>query len=533
MDFSKILNKEITSVFDIEKKNPSHTALCSDQGISVSYGELECQIVHMRKLYPSRCLIFCMCQNEPGAVIGYLGAIENRVVPLLLDANLEKDQLEQFLERYKPAYIWASLEWAEIHAKYLKTRVYEVCGYGLWETGYEICLLYPELALLLATSGSTGDPKLVRISYANLRANTMSICEYLQLDESERPITTLPMQYTYGLSIINSHLMAGACILMTTVSYVQSGFWKFLEKERATSFGGVPYTYEILKKIHLFQKKIPSLRSITQAGGKLSVPLQREIARWAGEQSIKFYVMYGQTEATARMAYLPPERCMDKPGSIGIAIPGGAFILLDESGKEITAKDKIGELVYMGENVSLGYALRQTDLRMGDERKGVLHTGDMAKRDADGYYYIAGRKKRFVKIYGVRVSLDACEQILREKYPDLEAACSGRDDQMKVYIAWKMKEPLQKDKAVLIKDESTARKGRAEQADIQSVSEKKSDQSEGMSKGCSEAYRGKELAEYVANDLASCLHLNKSGFEGIWVDQIPKNSAGKILYAKL
>ncbi|MCD8217985.1 MAG: AMP-binding protein [Clostridiales bacterium] len=488
-------------IFRLSEKPEDRPALLSDEGVMVTYGDLQQRAAEMCKAISERSLIFCMCRNEPGAVVGYLGALGNGLVPLLLDTALQQGQLAHFYEIYQPAYIWASEEWAEReegHALYVKQKVYEAYGYILWKTGCESCPLYPELGLLLATSGSTGDPRIVRLSYRNLMANAESICEYLQLDQSERPVTTLPMQYTYGLSVINSHLLAGACVLLTTASLVQKEFWDFLEIQKATSFGGVPYTYEILRKIHAFQRRIPSLRTMTQAGGRLPPALQREVAIWARQQGIAFYVMYGQTEATARMAYLPPEQSLEKPGSIGMAIPGGRFCLLDENGKTITGADQIGELVYEGENVSLGYAQCREDLLLGDVRQGVLFTGDLARRDTDGYYYIEGRQKRFVKIFGIRVSLDACEEILREKYPGSDLACDGRDDCLTVYVG--------RDSVNRLKGSGQIPDGTPENADISVM---------------------------LTDKLAEILQINRRGFAGVMVEQIPKNAAGKILYGEL
>lgn len=466
-------------IFSIEKRRADADAICSSDGAVVTYGELRVFMEQMKQLFGGRCLVFCMCENTPGAVAGYLGMLENHVVPLLLGADLDNQQFDGFYYVYEPSYVWAPAEWEEKMQEHMCNKVYEAYGYCLWKTGYPPCPLHDSLALLLATSGSTGNPKLVRLSRKNVEANAESIRKYLELDEGERPVTTLPMQYTYGLSIINSHLLAGACILMTRESYVQSGFWKFLEEKCATSFGGVPYTYEILKRMKIFTRPIPSLRSITQAGGKLSVALQKEVAAWARGQNIRFFVMYGQTEATARMSYLPPENCLKKLGSIGIPIPGGKFSLMEENGETICCPGVPGELVYTGENVSLGYAENRDDLCLGDENGGILYTGDIARVDADGYYYIVGRKKRFIKIFGVRVGLDECEQILRGHYEGVEFACGGGDNDLRIY--------------------GTERKAVGEAADY--------------------------LSRY--------LKLNKKSFSAFYLPEIPKNDSGKIQYTKL
>ena len=340
----------------------------------------------------------------------------------------------QLLDIYHPQYLWIPNEREDICLDY--EEVYACYGWKLFATGYPNATLYEKLALLLPTSGSTGSPKLVRQSYRNIESNTASIIAYLNLDASQRPITTLPMHYTYGLSIINTHLAVGATLLLTEKSVLEQGFWDFFQKQGATSFGGVPYTYEMLDKLGLEQMDLPTLRTMTQAGGKLSLKLHKKFAAYAAKRRKEFVVMYGQTEATARMAYLPAEKCIEKSGSMGIAVPGGRFELVDTdgSGSVIEAPDTVGELVYYGENVTLGYASRQSDLCEGDTRGGKLLTGDLAKRDADGYYYIVGRKKRFLKLFGNRIGLDACEQLVRAAFPETDCACVGEDDRMHVFL---------------------------------------------------------------------------------------------------
>lgn len=297
--------------------------------------------------------------------------------------------------------------------------------------------LHPELGLLMTTSGSTGSPKLVRQSKENVFINAAAIVDYLEIGEFDRAITTLPMSYTYGLSIVNSHLLAGAELLLTDISIMQREFWKFFHKEKATSFAGVPYTYEMLKRLKFTDMMLPSLKYMTQAGGRLRNDLHKEFAEFAETSRKRFYVMYGQTEATARMSYLPYMNSLKKVGSIGVAIPGGAIFLEDENGNQIEEPHVAGELVYHGRNVTYGYATCLEDLAKEDENKGVLHTGDMAEMDEDGYFFIVGRKKRFLKIFGNRVSLDECEDLIEKKY-SLECACTGKDDEMHIFITGKV-----------------------------------------------------------------------------------------------
>lgn len=409
-------------------------AVLDDRGARLTYGQLE---EECRKLYDAigrRCFVFCLADNLLGSLVGYVGFLQHRVVPAMLKRSLDGAMFEALYRDYRPAYLWLPEEdVAKMPALDGCRAVYAAFGYTLLKTPFEEDVpLYEELALLLTTSGSTGSPKFVRQSYANIRANTDSIVEYLHLDSTERPITTLPMNYTYGLSILNTHLDVGAQILLTDKSLMQREFWNFFRDGGATSFGGVPYTYEMLKRLRFFRMDLPTLRTMTQAGGKLLPELHREFASYARETGREFVVMYGQCEATARMAWLPPERSLDKVGSMGIPIPGGRFELLDADDSVITEPDRTGELVYYGKNVTLGYAVCAEDLARGDENHGRLVTGDMAQLDGDGFYTIVGRKKRFLKIFGNRVNLDDAERLLRSEF-QTEAVCGGRDDNLYIF----------------------------------------------------------------------------------------------------
>ena len=408
----------------------NNAALICEDGV-VTYAALSAYGDEVYRHIGRRCLVFIICRNEPGSVAAYTSCIEHGVVPLLLDSGLDRELLKNLVDTYRPAFMLCPDDMAELFGK----AAASVLGWSIVPTGFENEYeLHPDLALLLTTSGSTGSPKLVRQSYKNIAANTASIVEYLGLDESERAITTLPMSYTYGLSIINTHLAVGASVILTGKTLMQRDFWTAFKQHGATSFGGVPYTYEMLNKLRFFRMELPSLRCMTQAGGKLSPELHRLFAKYAEDTGRRFIVMYGQTEATARMSWLPPERSLEKAGSMGIAIPGGRFSLIDPEGNEILSPDTVGELVYEGDNVTLGYAVCGDDLKKGDERGGRLVTGDMAKRDSDGFYYVVGRKKRFLKLFGKRVNLDECEQLLKARFPGAVCACSGADDMLAVFV---------------------------------------------------------------------------------------------------
>ena len=321
------------------------------------------------------------CSNDPESLARYLALLRKGCPVILIGKDLDEDAKKALKTTYEGDY---------------------PCN--------------PELGLLLSTSGSTGDRKLVRLSYTNIQANCDSIVEYLGLTKEERPITTLPMEYTYGLSVIHSHVAVGATIILTNRTLFQKEFWELVEKYDVTSMAGVPYTYEMFERLRLREMDLPHLKTLTQAGGHLHEELQRKFGDWAAETGRRLFVMYGQTEATARMSYVPPEKCVEKIGSIGIPIPGGSFAIAED-----------GELIYFGANVSMGYALKREDMALGDINGGCLKTGDMARMDEEGYYYITGRKKRFVKLQGKRFSLDQIQEILQEVFDCEEIICTGND----------------------------------------------------------------------------------------------------------
>lgn len=414
-------------------KFASNVALQDESGTCISYDALDLACKEFYSHINRRCLVFLLCRNSIGSVIGYISSLNNHVVPVLLNADLDIDLLNNLINVYKPSSLWLPEEKVSDFSGLVK--VYSEHGYSLLKTSFDFEYpLFDELCLMLTTSGSTGSPKFVRQSYKNVESNALSIVQYLKLTADERPITTLPMNYTYGLSIINSHLFVGARVLVTDKGLMQKDFWQFFKSAEATSFGGVPYTYEMLDKLRFARMQLPYLRYMTQAGGKITTDLHRKFAEFANANGKQFIVMYGQCEATARMGYLPAEKALEKCGSMGIAIPGGRFELVDTDNKVIDKPDTAGELVYYGDNVTLGYAEKGEDLSKGDERGGVLHTGDIAQFDEDGFYYIVGRMKRFLKIFGNRVNLDETERLIKSEFTSVDVACGGIDDNMYIFI---------------------------------------------------------------------------------------------------
>ncbi len=500
--------------FDEDEKYADNTAF-ETINRSYTYAEFNRYCRALSSLLGSRSLVFCYCTNSIASMTGYFSCLKSKNVPLLLSAELDADASLKLIKSYKPNYLYGPLKQLlairdkladsqEIkqsrQAASFNTRIklftdllkdagctngveniednYE---YALWDLYSQKPVLYKELALLLSTSGSTGSPQLVRLSYENLETNTRQIVSFLEIQNTDKSITSLPMNYTYGMSVINTHYAKGACSVLTDCSLMQKEFWTLMKEHAITSFAGVPYTYTMLQKLRFSRMDLPALRYMTQAGGKLSSELHRDFADICALKNRKFIVMYGQTEATSRMAYLPSEYSTSKVGSIGKAIPEGRFRIMDEHNNFIEEPDTQGELIYYGKNVSLGYARDSSDLALGDVNKGCLHTGDLARKDKEGFFYITGRLKRFVKVFGNRINLDEIDNLLQSEYSSGDFVSVGRDDAITIYTTKK--------------DEN--------------------------------------FYEKIVSFLNYKTKLNNKVFSVCYISSIPRNSSGKILYELL
>jgi long-chain acyl-CoA synthetase len=415
----------------IDWRHKNKIALIQENGTTITYADLLTRILEFAKTLESRKILFLIGANDAATITAYLSCIEQEVVPLLLDVGISPLSLKKLIDTYKPTYIFLPKNNADIILKYSEKASYE--GYILFESkSTKSQRLYSELGILLPTSGSTGSPKLVRLTINNIISNAESIIKYLKIASNDRAITSLPFCYSYGLSVVNSYLAAGASLVLTNRSLIDMKFWSLTKDFKVTSMAGVPFSYKMIIKANINKMDLPSMSVLTQAGGKMPLEDLSIMAKICSEKGIRFYTMYGQTEGSPRIAYLEPEALQDKMGSIGKAIPGGELWLEDERGNRIIEANVVGELVYSGRNVALGYATCEKDLELGDNWKGVLRTGDLAYQDSDGYSYIVGRKSAFIKISGVRVALDEVETWFLER--DVVAAALGEDDKLIVAI---------------------------------------------------------------------------------------------------
>jgi len=405
-------------------------ALISEDSTQYSYADVIRIASKMVSDIQARSLVFLMCNNTAETVLAYIGLLRKKIVIVLLDPEIKLTQYEALIQLYKPNYTISSkpLEFCDLFRNDHNFYIYS--NFSNYKHK-----LHNDLAMMLTTSGTTGSSKYVRLSYDNIYHNTKDIVAYLGVSSRDTTITTLPMQYTYGLSIINTHLFKRARIVFFNASVISKDFRELLQQYQVTSFGGVPYMYELLSKQKFLDKSVPSLRYITQAGDKLSKGIKEKILDSCAKNGIDFITMYGLTEATARVSYLPWEYARKKIGSIGVAIPNGAIELVDKSDMIITNSYVSGEIVYTGENVMMGYADSLEDLEKGDVMKGKLYTGDIAYCDEDGFYFMVGRKKRIVKLFGNRVNLDEIEKILHQN--DFFCVCTEGENSINIFTTEK------------------------------------------------------------------------------------------------
>ncbi|MGE0869038.1 MAG: AMP-binding protein [Kofleriaceae bacterium] len=372
----------------------------------ISYGELRERVAReaagLRDAAGPDGIAVMFAANDVSSIVALYAGFAARVPVALFDRSLDDDRAHALLERYRP----------------------EVIRGRRFDTAVPRGGVAPdrELALLLSTSGTIGSPKLVRLAHAAVAANARSIAGVLGLGPDEVAITSLPIHYAYGLSVVISHLAAGATVVLTDHAVISDAFWQACRDHGVTSLAGVPYSYDMLRRIDLDRLAPPSLRTLTQAGGALDPGQVRRFHTIAANRGGQLFVMYGQTEATARIAVLPPSELPARAGWVGKAIPGGSLAI------------EAGEVVYRGANVMMGYAEQRDDLARGDELGGVLHTGDLGELDGEGFLRITGRSRRIAKVFGRRVSLDELQQLAHASAAGAAVAVIAGRDRVRVFV---------------------------------------------------------------------------------------------------
>ncbi|WP_194291507.1 AMP-binding protein [Cumulibacter manganitolerans] len=376
----------------------------ADEHQSLSYGELAARVADLAARLPDqgpRRICAVPLDRRVESVIGYLAVLAAGHVAAVVAPGRERD-----VEALRPALV--------------------VDGEHLAHTGDRGAAAPEALAVLMSTSGSTGSAKLVALSHQNLQANATGIAATLRLEADDVAITSLPLHYCYGLSILHSHLAAGASVVLTDLPVTDEGFWRLVHRRGVTSVAGVPHSFAMLRGSGLTDRVLPSVRRFTCAGGALAADEARELREIGARQGWDLYVMYGQTEATARMAVLSPEDAERAPGSVGSAVPGGRFEIEPVADHP---DPRVGEIVYRGPNVMLGYVRTPADLA-DLQPLDRLHTGDLGYLDADGLLHVVGRRAGFVKVCGKRVDLAQLERIALEWAS--EACAVGADDALQI-----------------------------------------------------------------------------------------------------
>ena len=367
--------------------------------------------------FTRKALGFVFAFNDAASLIAYLGAIESGHAVAMLDPELDSAFASRLIQRFQPDFIVAPASQAldggispRYSATALGTQQVLLCSRepGLYE-------IHPDLALLISTSGSTGSPKLVRLSWGNLRSNAASINQVLSNTDLDRAMLTTPIFNGYGQSLVHTHLAAGGSFVLTRQRIVSRDFWDFVRDAECNVIGGTPYFYQALDRLDLDFLRVPQLKKFIQIGGRLGESLARKFHESATRRGGCLHIMYGQAEATARISGLPPSMLPDAARSVGFALPGGRLSV--EADELSCGPSQEGELVYEGPNVMMGYASEPLDLAAGDELGGKLHTGDLGYYDDRGLFYVSGRRARFVKVFGWRISLDEVEELLSDTGP--------------------------------------------------------------------------------------------------------------------
>lgn len=418
-------------LFDFDKYL-GQPAIIDDTEMVVTFDDLAQFKREIVEIVPERSLVFHLSRNVCGSMAGYCVFVSTTIVPAMFDAGTNKDMMDNLINIYQPDYFWLPEDMVET---YPGEVVYTKFNYCMVKTGLKSYPMHPELGLLLTTSGSTGTPKLVRTSYSNIDGFETLIANYCCHDESipNHHISTMPIYHNYDLLGLSRMLYYGWYCLLTTKSIISPDFWKFFKKYGANSFGSVPFNYELLEKVK-FREMGLKMSYTTEAGGSMPVELQKAYAQWHHDNGGNLQIIYGATEAPGGLIIMTGLDNIRKLGSIGQVVPPGRAEIWDDDGSVITEPNIPGEIVYFGPTVCMGYASCGEDLIKGYDYTEGLHTGDIAYRDEEDFYYIVGRKARFLKFAGERVSMDETEKLISQELGGIPVACHGVDNNMGVYV---------------------------------------------------------------------------------------------------
>jgi acyl-CoA synthetase (AMP-forming)/AMP-acid ligase II len=404
--------------------DPADPALVDADGSTVAYGQLAAWTDPWTRALesPGKALVVCFAGRTAATVRCWLATLRLGHAVAMLDAGLPAAARERFLAAYQPDLIaWCADGGLPPPAGYVAADPAPPAG-TLWRRESPAPgEPHPDLALVLSTSGTTGNPKTVRLSYRNVAANAAAVAASLDLTAADRAATALPLHFGYGLSVVTSHLIAGGSSAVIAEPPTGRAFWRRFVATGCTGFPGVAPTYELLARMLPDLDRVPKLRLMTSSGSRLRDERVLRYADWLDRRGGRLFMMYGQTESTSRMTCLHPRHLPGRVGSVGTAIPGGTLVI---SAGEPLPDGRSGEIVYSGPNVMLGYAGGRADLALGDVTGGVLPTGDLGYLDGE-FLYLTGRRKRIAKVLGLRISLDDVERLFEDA--GVTAAVDGGD----------------------------------------------------------------------------------------------------------
>jgi acyl-CoA synthetase (AMP-forming)/AMP-acid ligase II len=406
-----------------DNAQPASPAVFLEDRTTLTYGELAGLTGEFERAlrFDGKALVLCAGDRDLPTLLAYLAALRLGHTVAFLPAS------NDILSAYQPEFVVPARDSANgLAGLGYRPAAEPVAGTTIFQrkNGQPAGSIYTDTALLLATSGSTGSPKTVRLSYSGLADNTAAVIRALGITAAERAPTTLPVTHAYGLSVLNTHLLAGAAVVLGDRAPLSLATWDHLVRCGATSFAAVPVTYAAFGPAHASLLGRSQIRTMTQSGARLGDELTMRLVRMMDQQGGRFFVMYGQTEATSRIARLDPADLPARLGSVGTAVPGGT-ITIGPAPMHARAVPGEGAVCYRGPGVMLGYAAGRADLGRGAEVD-VLDTGDLGYL-REGYLYLTGRTKRIVKVLGIRTSLDDLERMV-ERAGHPTAVICGTDD---------------------------------------------------------------------------------------------------------
>lgn len=423
--------------YDRNEKYLDRVIIETDKGKIYTYKDLDKIHDIIKNNTKKRETVFLICKKCPASILAFLSFLRNEVIVFMLDDKIDNDVIKQLIDSYEPNYIFVNNNNIDAYKNFKEVLNIENMVL-IKNENQKLPIKNNKLAFLISTSGSTGSPKFVKITYNGFDSALRKVNERIGYNENDICISILPLQYIYGLELLCCIIKVGGKILVTEKSVVQNSFWELCENVNPTVFYGVPYMYENLESLGILDN-ISRFRIASVAGGKLSDKLMKKISQNCADNNVLFYNEYGQTESGGAISisiksnkgWYKLENC------IGESLPGGKIYLTEEC--KIEGEKVEGELVFESERVSLGYALEYEDLNKDDEFKGILHTGDIAQRDKEGNIVIVGRAKRFIKLYGKRYSLDHIESCLKDYFPSNGFAVVGKDEFLVVFYTGEKK----------------------------------------------------------------------------------------------